>query len=93
MRKRAKISSFIESLPMGYDSKIGERGVRISGGQRQRIGIARALYKDSKILFLDEATSALDEKTEKEVVDSIQNFDKRIDDNNDSSQIKDSGKM
>ena len=76
--KRAKISSFIESLPMGYDSKIGERGVRISGGQRQRIGIARALYKDSKILFLDEATSALDEKTEKEVVDSIQNFDKEL---------------
>ena len=76
--KRAKISSFIEGLPMGYDSKIGERGVRISGGQRQRIGIARALYKDSKILFLDEATSALDEKTEKEVVDSIQNFDKEL---------------
>ena len=76
--KRAKISSFIESLPMGYESIVGERGVRISGGQRQRIGIARALYKDSKILFLDEATSALDEKTEKEVVDSIQNFDKEL---------------
>ncbi len=69
--KKAKIHKFIESLPMGYESYIGERGIRLSGGQRQRLGIARALYQKSNIIILDEATSALDNKTEEKVINSI----------------------
>lgn len=75
IRKAAKIaaiSDFIESeLPEKYDAMIGERGVRLSGGQRQRLGLARALYRDPKVLILDEATSALDGATEESVVSSI----------------------
>ncbi len=70
--KHAQIDNFIESLPDGYNTHVGERGVRLSGGQRQRIGIARALYKKSEIIIFDEATSALDNKTEVEVMDSIE---------------------
>ena len=62
---QAQIASFIESSIDGYKSHVGERGIRLSGGQRQRIGIARALYKQARVLVFDEATSALDNITEK----------------------------
>jgi len=65
-------------LPAQYQTTIGERGVRLSGGQRQRIGIARALYNDPQLIIFDEATSALDYQTEKEVMDAINNLDKKI---------------
>ena len=68
---RAQIDSFIESNPDGYESFVGERGIRLSGGQRQRLGIARALYKKASILVLDEATSALDTRTEETVMKTI----------------------
>ena len=69
--KQARISEFIESRPGGYDAIVGERGIRLSGGQRQRIGIARALYKQARVLVFDEATSALDNETEESVIQAI----------------------
>ena len=70
----ARLNDFIETLPQGLDTIVGERGVRLSGGQRQRIGIARALYFDPEVLVMDEATSALDNKTESEVMEAIQDL-------------------
>jgi ABC-type bacteriocin/lantibiotic exporter with double-glycine peptidase domain len=69
---QARIADLIESWPEGYDTALGERGIRLSGGQRQRIGIARALYKRASIIVLDEATSALDSETEEAVMKSIE---------------------
>lgn len=71
--RAAQIHDFVVSrLEQGYETPIGDRGIRLSGGQRQRIGIARALYRDPPVLFLDEATSALDAETELAVTDAIQ---------------------
>lgn len=72
--KMACIHDFILSLPNGYDTIAGERGVQISGGQRQRIAIARALLKGSPILIMDEAVSNLDTKTDQEIQDTIRNL-------------------
>jgi ABC-type multidrug transport system fused ATPase/permease subunit len=69
--EQAQIHSFIQTLPNGYNEKVGERGIRLSGGERQRIGIARALYQNPSVIIFDEATSALDNKTEHNVVRSI----------------------
>ena len=69
--KAAQIHEFIMGLPEGYDTAVGERGLKLSGGEKQRVGIARTLLKDPPILLLDEATSALDTDTEQEIKDAL----------------------
>lgn len=70
----AHLDEFLQRLPEGMDTRVGERGIQLSGGQRQRIGIARALYDDAEVLVLDEATSALDGITERMVMEAIHDF-------------------
>jgi ATP-binding cassette subfamily B protein len=65
--RRAQIHSFIETLPDGYETRVGERGLTLSGGQRQRIAIARALITDPRVLILDDATASVDAATEREI--------------------------
>jgi len=69
--KAAKIHEFIAALPEGYDTQVGERGLKLSGGEKQRVGIARTILKNPPILLLDEATSALDTQTERDIQDSL----------------------
>jgi ATP-binding cassette subfamily B protein len=76
--KLAQIADFIESLPEGYHTTVGERGIRLSGGQRQRVGIARALYREAKVIVFDEATSALDNYTERELMSAIDSLSQEL---------------
>jgi ATP-binding cassette subfamily B protein len=76
--QQAQISEFIESSHRGYNTFVGERGIRLSGGQRQRIGIARALYKQASVLVFDEATSALDNATEAALMKAIEGLSREL---------------
>ena len=69
----AQIHDFILSLPDGYETTVGERGLKLSGGEKQRVGIARTLLKNPPVLLLDEATSALDTETEREIREALTN--------------------
>ena len=76
--QRAQISEAVENWKNGYQTLVGERGMRLSGGQRQRVAVARAFYKDSDVLIFDEATSALDNKTELAVMEVLTSFDREL---------------
>ncbi len=75
--EQAQLKEWVDTLPQGIHTDLGEYGNRLSGGQKQRIGIARALYKKAEVLFFDEATSSLDNRTEQEVTEAIQNLSNR----------------
>ena len=74
----AQLDEFINQLPNGVDTLVGERGIKISGGQKQRIGLARALYNNPEVILMDEATSALDKETEKGILSTIKNLKGKI---------------
>lgn len=74
--KMACLDKFITTMPMGYNTNLGDKGVELSGGQKQRLLIARAIYKNPAVLFLDEATSSLDANNERSIVENLRNFQK-----------------
>jgi ABC-type bacteriocin/lantibiotic exporter with double-glycine peptidase domain len=74
----AQLGDFIESLPLGIQTSVGEAGSRLSGGQKQRIGIARALVTKPKLIFMDEATSSLESKTEEKISETLSSLDESI---------------
>ncbi|MDB9760905.1 ABC transporter ATP-binding protein/permease [Pelagibacteraceae bacterium] len=76
--RMAEINEFIEKLPNGYNQQVGEKGARLSGGQRQRIGLARALYRNAKLIILDEPTNALDVKIEQFIINTLTKLNKDI---------------
>jgi ATP-binding cassette subfamily C protein len=76
--KNSRLDSYVNSLPMGLNSRIGDRGAQLSGGQRQRIALARAFYSNKQIIFLDEATSAIDLQTETEILNELLSMKGRI---------------
>lgn len=76
--KSAYLEDYINNLPEGIETRVGERGLQLSGGQRQRIGIARSLYKGGEVLVLDEATNSLDMETEKNIIKTINSLDKEM---------------
>lgn len=76
--ERAELAEVVAGLPLGYETLVGERGIRLSGGQRQRLGIARALYKEAQVLVFDEATSALDTETEAAVMGAIDSLSRDL---------------
>ena len=91
-RAGAAIAGFIERQPDGYDTRVGERGLKLSGGEKQRVAIARTLLKNPPMLILDEATSALDSRTEAEILETLEADRARADDDRHRAPAVDGGR-